>query len=117
MDIEQVFATIADRVKATASIDTVFGKPMEVAGKTIIPVAQVGYWFGAGGGEGQQAPSGSQAATGSGGGGGGWARAKPVAVIEITQEGTRVIPIIDFGRIAMLTFAAAIIMTLLRRRG
>ncbi|MCL4465460.1 MAG: hypothetical protein M1389_05425 [Chloroflexi bacterium] len=116
MDIEKLFSTVTDQLKVGASIETVYGKPIEIAGKTIIPVAKVAYGFGAGGGEGSQAPAGEQAAAGSGMGGGGWARAKPVAVIEITQGQTRVIPIIDFGRIAALGFAAAVIAAIFMRR-
>ena len=76
-----------------------FGRPVEVKGRTVIPVASVrtagGYGFG---GE----PDGRQR---SGGGGGGALDARPVGFIEIGPEGTRFEPI-DDGRAALRTIAA-----------
>ena len=112
MDLEHLFTTISDKLKAGASINNVYGKPIEVAGKTIIPIAKVSYGFGAGAGEG---PSEGEGGTASGGGGGGCVQAKPIAVLEITEGQTRVIPIIDFGRIAMLGFVTAIALALISR--
>ena len=76
-----------------------FGRPVEVKGRTVIPVASVrtagGYGFG---GE----PDGRQR---SGGGGGGALDARPVGFIEIGPDGTRFEPI-DDGRAALRTIAA-----------
>ena len=76
-----------------------FGRPVEVTGRTVIPVASVrtagGYGFG---GE----PLGRQR---SGGGGGGAIDARPVGFIEIGPEGTR-FEAIDDGRVALGTIAA-----------
>ena len=75
-----------------------FGRPVEVKGRTVIPVASVrtagGYGFG---GE----PRGSERS----GGGGGALDARPVGFIEIGPDGTRFEPI-DDGRAALRTIAA-----------
>jgi uncharacterized spore protein YtfJ len=75
-----------------------FGRPVEVKGRTVIPVASVrtagGYGFG---GEPDER---------SGGGGGGALDARPVGFIEIGPEGTR-FEAIDDGRAALGTIAAA----------
>ncbi len=75
-----------------------FGRPVEVKGRTVIPVASVrtagGYGFG---GE----PLGSERS----GGGGGALDARPVGFIEIGPDGTRFEPI-DDGRAALRTIAA-----------
>ena len=76
-----------------------FGRPVEVNGRTVIPVASVrtagGYGFGS-------EPDGRQR---SGGGGGGALDARPVGFIEIAPEGTR-FESIDDGRAALRTIAA-----------
>ena len=76
--LEEIFRSIVDR----AGTKTVFGEPVVVGGKTILPVAKVRYGFGGG-----RKGSGEQQ------GGGGGMVAKPVGVVEITQSETRFIPI------------------------
>jgi uncharacterized spore protein YtfJ len=79
---EQVFRSIVDH----AGAKMVFGEPVSVGGKTIVPVAKIRYGFGGGSGA---KGNGDQ----HGGGGGGGLVAKPVGVIEISQSETRFIPI------------------------
>jgi len=104
MSLEKMFASIDD-LRSTASVEVAFGKPQEVAGKVLIPVAQVGMGFGLGFGkgtpEGEEAPAGE----GEGGGGGGGASSRPIAVIEVTQEDTVIRPIQDEGKIALAAIA------------
>ncbi len=116
MDSGQFFQVLSERMRPGASVDTVYGKPIEVEGKTIIPVAKVSYGFGGGIGEGHSTTDETEPAVGSGMGGGGWVRTKPIAVLEITGAQTRVIPIIDFGRIALMALLAGVAIALLRRR-
>lgn len=108
MDYDRLFAQF-DQLQENASVNVVYGQPVETEGKVIIPVASVSYTFGLGLGEGQgpQFEDGSQPG-GEGGGGGGGLQAKPVAVIEITPERTHVEGIIDEQQIAMagIGFAA-----------
>jgi uncharacterized spore protein YtfJ len=75
--LEDVFKSIIEHAGAKA----VYGEPVSVDGKTVLPVAQIRYGFGSGGkGNGQH-------------GGGGGLIAKPFGVVEITQSQTRFIPI------------------------
>ena len=64
----------------------VFGEPVSVGSKTVVPVAKIRYGFGGGSGakgDGEQ----------HGGGGGGGLIAKPLGVVEISETDTRFIPI------------------------
>jgi len=80
--LEEVFKAIVEH----AGAKTVYGEPVSVNGKTVLPVATIRYGFG-----------GSSGGKGSnwehGGGGGGGLVAKPLGVVEITQSQTRFIPI------------------------
>jgi len=102
MKLEDIFKAIED-MRDKASVNAVYGEPVEVGEKTIIPVADIKYGFGLGYGEGpakkdeQEEPTGA----GEGGGAGGGIAARPVAVLEITDEGVTVKPVIDEGRIAL----------------
>jgi len=92
-------------IARTATVETVFGEPIQVGAKTIVPVAEVSVGLGLGFGTGHKAPKttgdtkaeGPQecAEEGEGGGGGGRITARPVAIVEITDEQTKVIPIVD----------------------
>jgi len=88
------------QVHERATVKTVFGEPYQVNGRTIIPVARVRYGFGFGGGPGK-GPEKEQDATGAGGGGGAGVSIRPVAVLEISEGGTRVRPIVDVTRLAI----------------
>jgi uncharacterized spore protein YtfJ len=74
-------------LQTTATVKTVFGEPIREKDKMIIPVAKVYYGFGAG--RGRQANAEDHEA-GSGIGGG--VAVRPAGVIEITQQGTRFVP-------------------------
>ena len=93
----------------TASVKNVFGEPIKVGEKTILPVARIAYGFGGGYGEGGkkkqlQNNEGSPekllpVGEGAGGGGGMYARAK--GVYEIGPEGTRFIPANPYKQLLM----------------
>ena len=97
---EGIVSQILDRVKNTVRVDLVYGESREVHGKTIIPVAAVAYAFGGGGGTGVN-PSGNGASeqVGRGGGGGGAVRVLPVGVLEVSDDETRLVPVLDWTRI------------------
>lgn len=71
----------------TADVHRVFGDPVQVGTKTVVPVAHVEYGFGGGMGKGE----------GQGMGGGGRVKARPVGVVELTETETKFIPILDPG--------------------
>ncbi len=97
---EGIVSQILDRVKNTVRVDIVYGESRELHGKTIIPVAAVAYAFGGGAGVGVN-PSGNGATekVGRGSGGGGAVRVQPVGVLEVTDDETRLVPVLDWTRI------------------
>jgi uncharacterized spore protein YtfJ len=87
MNIQQLLQSLAERVSASASVKNVYGDPVVVGNRTLIPTAQVRYGFGGGGG--------SKGEQESGGGGGGGVSARPSGALEITPEGARFIKFDD----------------------
>ncbi len=113
-----------DRFLSAATVEAVFGLPIEHGENLIIPAAEVlslagfGVGFGSGTGE----PSGEQqaASSGSGGGGGGGGRvfSRPVAVIVASPTYVRVKPVVDVTKIVMawLTAFAFVFATMARMK-
>jgi uncharacterized spore protein YtfJ len=120
---EQMVSDLADKIRASAKVEVVFGEPREVGDKTLIPVAAVAYGFGAGAGAGtgeEPGSNGAKSGAGGGGGGGGGVRVQPIGVIEVSADDTRLVPIFDWTRIitTTLTFFGVwmIIRAIFRRR-
>jgi len=102
----------------TASVDAVYGIPVQHGETLVIPTAEIlsGMAFGIGYGSGTGEPpkkegEEDQPATvvgGSGGGGGGGGRifSRPVAVIIASPEGVRVEPIVDVTKVALAALTA-----------
>jgi uncharacterized spore protein YtfJ len=100
METENFVETMGAGFSKAASVDNVFGEPIRVGEKTIIPVASVAYGFGGGYGHSVKTqpfeektdafqnpkPKGE----GAGGGGGMYSKAK--GVYEVTPYSTRFIP-------------------------
>ncbi len=86
MSVNDLLGTLSDRLSTEATVRRVFGEPITVGERTVIPVARVGYGFGA--------DMGSSPETGEGGGGGGGVGASPAGVIELTAEG---LEYVEFG--------------------
>jgi uncharacterized spore protein YtfJ len=87
------------QVHERATVKTVFGEPYQVNGRTIIPVAKVRYGYGFGVGRSNEKGKEEEE---SGGGGGAGVSIRPVAVLEISGTETRVKPIVDVTRLAMV---------------
>ena len=85
MSMEEIVKSLMEGFKAAADIKTVYGEPMTFFGKTLIPIARVGYGLGAGEGKGPEGVGGS----GAGGGGG----TEPVGFLLISEEEVRFIPL------------------------
>ncbi len=83
--------SLAERLQGTAQVNAVFGEPVQVGEKTVIPVARVAY--GLGGGYGKAQPGGAEGVLPESGGGG--IRVAPAGVLEVTREQTRFIPFPD----------------------
>ncbi len=89
----EILRALGERFHSSASVKNVFGEPITVGDKTVVPVARIRYGLGAGGGgisrdfsSGSDTPS-----VESSGGGGGGVRATPAGVLEITPAETRFI--------------------------
>jgi uncharacterized spore protein YtfJ len=121
---EGIVGSILERIRSTARVDLVYGEERRVGEKVIVPVAAIAYTFGGGAGGGTAAPStnghGEETAIGGGGGGGGSVRVQPVGVLEITEDETRLVPILDWSRIvttALTVFGVWMVFRTIFRRG
>ena len=112
----------SQRLRTSARVEVVYGEERKIGDKTIIPIAVVAYGFGGGSGGGA-APSengASGVASGGGGGGGGGVRVQPVAVLEVTGDESRILPVIDWTRVittAITMFGMWMLIRSLFRRG
>lgn len=77
-----------------------FGEPVRAGDRTAIPVAEISYGLGFGWGGGRDANG-----TGGGGGGGGGARSRAIAVIDVSPDAVRVVPIEDHTQIRLASIA------------
>jgi|SRR5581483_4993268 len=85
MELQPVLSAVVNQ----AGAKTVYGEPIAVNGRTVIPVARVRCGFGGGSGR-----NGRDKESEGGGGGGGFV-ARPVGFIEVHGEATRFVPIVD----------------------
>jgi uncharacterized spore protein YtfJ len=97
----------------TASVDRVYGEPIQHGDTLIIPAAEVlaglGFGMGYGYGSGRDEEAQQKQGSGGGGGGGGGGRtfSRPVAVIVASSEGVRVQEVVDPTKIALAALTAA----------
>lgn len=108
MSIQQRFQSILDRLQTAASLKTVFGEPVKIDGKTIIPVAKVAYAFGMCSCDRKPKSQEHEDDQDCGGGGGGVA-VRPAGVIEITPEGTRFVPTRTGGKVVGALFLGVLL--------
>ena len=126
-----IVETTLENFLDTASVDRVYGDPIQHGDSTIIPTAEVltGLGFGVGYGMGsapaakkdeegnqedqaeQNQAGGTSYGGGGGGGGGGRTLARPVAVIIASPEGVRVEPVVDVTKVALAALTAFGFMT------
>lgn len=102
--VEQVVSQLV----SNATVDTVFGKPVERDGATIIPCSEIMVGFGMGSGTGPVDERGNS--MGKGGGGGGGSQGRPIAVVVMTKDGVRVEPILDLTKVALAAFTTGAFM-------
>jgi len=89
--VESLTKTTLEEIEKVLTSRTVVGEPIAIEGTTLIPLISVGFGFGAGGGTGRGESK--QKGEGEGGGTGGGAWIRPIAVIILDKEGTRLEPI------------------------
>ena len=110
----EMLEKLAESLGSKATVESVFGEPIEMPGKTVVPVATICYGFGGGFGAG---PKKDGTPKGEGGGGGGGVRAFPAGALEITPGSTRFIPFTDLRwLLAAFSFGAFAGTLLFRRR-
>ena len=108
MSVNRLFGLIQE-ARESANCKAAFGEPQQIEGKTIIPVAQVGYGFGLGFGQGARASgaegAGEPSPEGEGGGGGGGASSKPLGAIVVTGDDVSFESTMHEGKIALVALA------------
>jgi len=101
MSTKELIESAVDHLHTSAGVKTVYGEPVVIDGRTIIPVARVAYGFGGGTGT-KAAEEGADVEAGAKGEGvGGGMSAKPVGIVEIGPEETKFVPIGNVKRIAI----------------
>ena len=111
--VAKTLRSLGDHLQVGASVRNVYGDPVNIGGRTVIPIARVSYGFGAGGRAGGNGDAESERG-GSGGGAG--MTARPVGALEITEAGTRFIPFIDPARLGMALIVGFLIGLTIGRR-
>jgi uncharacterized spore protein YtfJ len=121
LDLHQTFEDVNETMQTfieSASVDKVFGQPVEVGETKIVPTSEnlvvlgfgAGMGFGRGDFEDEESSSGGQGTGeggGGGGGGGGRTLSRPVAVVIASPAGVRVEPVVDRTKIVMAALTAA----------
>ncbi len=92
-DVEKLIRTTLGEIEKVLDSKTVVGEPITIEGTTLIPLLSVGFGFAAGGGSGKGQAKEATLGGGGGGGTGGGAGLKPIAIIVIDKDGTRIEPI------------------------
>jgi uncharacterized spore protein YtfJ len=85
IDIHEVLKEVSENIEKTADAKTVFGDPIKVGHRTIIPVATISVSTGGG----------------IGGRGGPRLESKPVGYIEIMEEGAKFVSTPDYTNMAL----------------
>jgi uncharacterized spore protein YtfJ len=89
--VENLLKTTLAEIERLLTTRTVVGEPINVDGRTLVPLVSIGFGFGAGGGSGREQKTINGEALGGGSGGGGGIR--PVAIVVIDKDGVRVEPV------------------------
>jgi uncharacterized spore protein YtfJ len=96
MKIIDALAQLQEKISASATVDRVYGQPIDLDGHVIVPVARVAYAFGGGGGE-------ESEVRGMGGGGG--VRVEPLGYVTVHDDRPRFHPLwpyrVRFGTLVL----------------
>jgi uncharacterized spore protein YtfJ len=115
--MNELLKSIIDPLESSASVKRIYGEPISANGKTVIPVARIAYGFGGGSGRGLlPGKEGSDHKEGEGGGGGGGVVAVPVGLYEVSDTGTRFVPMRDNRKLVAAGLLGVCLGLLWRRR-
>lgn len=89
----EMFRSVLDKFETASDSKTVYGDPIQVDGKTVVPVASVAY------GIGMPKPSLGMGESATPEAGLGGIFANPVGVLEVSGDETRFVPINDTKRV------------------
>jgi len=105
MSTKELIESAVEHLQTTASVKKVYGEPVVVDGKTVIPVAKVALGFGGGAGhrKSESATGADEAGEGTGGG----VRATPIGVVEISGQETKFIPFGQTKKLAMVALVSS----------
>jgi len=98
---------LIEKLFAVTQPETIYGKPNEIAGRTIFTASEVNVGMGIGFGMGCALESNAEAENEpgeAGMGGGGGAQGRPIAVISVSEAGVEVEPVVDATKIALAFF-------------
>jgi uncharacterized spore protein YtfJ len=104
--------SLQDGLSQKAGVKSVFGDPITVGDKVVLPVAKLRYGFGAGAGTGGVGENNK----GEGGGGGGGVLAKAVGVFVIGPQGSRFISTHEARRTLGVLAVGVLLGLILRRK-
>ena len=116
MGANEMLQKLGESLASTATVKSVFGDPIHVDGKTVVPVARVALGFGAGFGAGPGPHHSLADAPAEGGGGGGGLRAVPAGALEITASRTHFVPFHDTRWMAAAFASGVLLGALFYRR-
>jgi uncharacterized spore protein YtfJ len=116
MSAQNLLEKLGESLGSTATVKSVFGEPIHVEGKTVVPVATVMYGFGGGFGSGPIKRPEAEGKRGEGGGGGGGVRAYPAGALEITADRTRFVPFTNLSLAAAAFGLGALVGAWIVRR-
>lgn len=106
--------SIFEKFSREKDVSLIYGEPIVLENKRVLPVAKVNYFVGGGGGG---AISDEENSTGQGEGGGGAFSIKPVGVYEITAEKVKFKPALPINQILTVFSVVTLgIVFLLRKR-
>ena len=89
--VENITKTTIQEIERVLNSRTIVGEPINVDGRTLIPLISIGFGFGAGGGSGKG--EGNRKGEGEGGGTGGGAWIRPVAIVISDKDGIKIEPV------------------------
>ena len=115
MGVHQILEPLLERLHVDANIKTIYGEPIEVEGKSIIPVAKVMYGLGGGFGKAKTIDrEGRKEEKPAGESGGGGIRIVPIGVIEVSRDKTNFVSLdnkkVSLLIVVLIAFLAGLIL-------